>query len=459
MNLGVRQRVRSPHQIFYLAVFTAFLALAPTFAVQSAYAQALPLAGPDVPDIYRRLLPQIAKISVFDNHGHPGFSNDPDVDAMQIPADSSAPFRLREDNDEMLGAARRLFNYPYPDFSAEHLKWLTDRKTEQRKKLGNAYFSHILDQLGIETAIANRVSMPAYLDPARFRWVCFVDYFLFPFDAQRFASINPDQRLNVPLERKLLAGELAQKTAGQMPADLPAFLKFISAVVGEKKTAGCVGVKFEIAYFRSLHFEDPPEEHAAAIYANYRSGGVPSDADYRDFQDFVFRYLLREAARLHLPVQIHTAVGGGDYFNMHDGNIMGLENVLRDPRYENVTFDLLHGGFPYDREAIWLAARKNVYLDSSLMGIFVYPDRLHRILRQWLETFPDKIVFGSDTFPFSDAIGAEEGYWLALESARTALAAALAEMVSEREITEAKALEMARAYLHDTAAKIYQSAQ
>ncbi len=455
MNAGLRQRQPSPRRIFYFAVLAAFFALAAPFALQPVYAQALPLPGPDVPDIYRRLLPQIAKIPVFDNHGHPGFANDLDVDAMQIPADSSAPFRLRDDNAEMLGAARQLFNYPYLDFSPEHLKWLADRKTEQRKNLGNAYFSHILDQIGIETAIANRVSMPAYLDPARFRWVYFVDYFLFPFDAQRLQARDPDQKLNVPLERKLLAGALSQKNAGQMPADLHAYLKLITGVVEEKKAAGCVGIKFEIAYFRSLHFDDPPEEHAAAIYTKYRSGGVPGDADYRDFQDFIFRYLLREAARLHLPVQIHTAVGGGDYFNMHDGNIMGLENVLRDPRYENVTFDLLHGGFPYDREAIWLAARKNVYLDSSLMGIFVYPDELHRILRLWLETFPDKIVFGSDTFPFSDAIGAEEGYWLAVESAPTALAAALAEMVSEHEITEAKALEMARAYLHDTAAKIY----
>ena len=458
MNANLRLWMRLGRRASHFMPF-AFVAFAALFALDPAYGQALPLPGPDVLDIYRRLVPQIAQIPVFDNHGHPGFPNDPDVDAMQIPADSSAPFRLRDGNDEMLGAARQLFNYPYPDFSPEHLKWLRDRKVEQQKKLGNAYFSHILDQLGIETAIANRVSMPAYLDPARFRWVYFVDYFLFPFDAQRLAARDPDQKLNVPLERKLLAGALSQKNAGEMPADLHAYLKFITGVVEEKKAAGCVGIKFEIAYFRSLHFDDPPEQRAAAIYAKYRSGGVPGEADYRDFQDFAFRYLLREAARLQLPVQIHTAVGAGDYFNMRDGNVMGLENVLRDPRYEDVTFDLLHGGFPYDREAIWLAARKNVYLDSSLMGIFVYPDELHRILRLWLETFPDKMVFGSDTFPFSDAIGAEEGYWLALESARTAVAAALAEMVSEHEISEAKALAMARAYLHDTAAKIYRNSK
>jgi uncharacterized protein len=443
------------------AEFGAFIALglASGLVSQSAFAQAQPLPGPDVQEIYHRLLPQIEKIPVFDNHGHPGFADDPDVDAMAIPQDASAPFRLRDDNVEMVGAVRKLFGYPFDDLSPEHLKWLTEHKVAERKKYGNAYFSHILDQLGIETAIANRVSMPAYLDPARFRWVYFVDCFLFPFDSERLEARDPDQKLNVPRERKLLADELSRNHLEQLPADLRGYLKLITSVVEAKKAAGCVGIKFEIAYYRSLHFDDPPEKRAVAIYTQYRSGGVPRPEEYHDFQDFTFRYFLREAGRLHLPVQIHTAVGGGDFFNMHDGNIMGLENVLRDPRYQIVTFDLLHGGFPYDREAIWLTARKNVYLDSSLMGIFVYPDELHRILKQWLETFPDKIMFGSDTFPFSDALGAEEGYWFAVESARTALAAALAEMVSEREISESKALEMARAYLHDTAARIYSPAR
>jgi hypothetical protein len=36
-----------------------------------------------------------------------------------------------------------------------------------------------------------------------------------------------------------------------------------------------------------------------------------------------------------------------------------------------------------------------------------------------------------------------------------ALAAALAEMVSENEITEARALQLAHAYLHDNAVKVY----
>jgi uncharacterized protein len=420
-----------------------------------ANAQSEPLPGPDVKEIYNRLLPQIEAIRAFDNHGHPGYSDDKDVDAMAIPEDSSAPLRLRDGNPEILEAVKYLFNYPYADFSPEHTKWLVDQKAAAKAKLGTGYFSHILDQVRIETAVANRVSMPSYLDPARFRWVYFVDNFLFPFDTQQLEARTPDQKLNLPLERKLLARNLKQAHLDSLPSEFPDYLKFVTRIIEANMAAGEVGIKFEIAYFRTLHFNDPDEIRASSIYETYRQSGVPTAAEYRDFQDFMFRYLLREAGRLHLPVQIHTSVGGGDFYMIEESSVMGLENILKDSRYDNVTFDLLHGGYPHQGEAIWLTARKNVYLDSSLMGIFVYPAELHRILKQWLELFPDKIVFGSDTFPLTDAIGAEETYWLATESARQALAAALAEMVSEKEITEAQALQMAQSYLHDTAAKIY----
>jgi uncharacterized protein len=422
-----------------------------------AWGQARASPEENVRSVYDRLLPQIEQIRVIDNHGHPGFPDDADVDAMQIPSDSSLPFRLRENNLQLVDAARAMFQYPYGDLSPEHLRWLLDKKAEEKKRLGREYFSSVLDRNGIERAVANRVVLGSYLNPSRFLWVFFVDSFLFPFDAQRLEARNPDQKLNVPLQQKILVRELTQAHLSAIPSDLDSYLRFIHDTVAMNQQNHGVGMKFEVAYFRSLHFGDPSKQRASSIYAKYRAGGFPSDEEYRDFQDFVFRYLLEEAARLGLPVQIHTAVGGGDYFSLNDGNVMNLENILRDPRYETVTFVLLHGGFPHEREAIWLAARKNVYLDSSLMGIFLYPDELKHVLKEWLETFPDKVVFGSDTFPLGDAIGAEENYWLALQSAKVALAGALAEMVAMRQITEDEALKMARAYLHDTAARIYGS--
>src|ERR1700685_449230 len=44
-----------------------------------AAGQARPFPGPDLQQIYLRLLPQIEKIPAFDHHAHPGFADDPDV--------------------------------------------------------------------------------------------------------------------------------------------------------------------------------------------------------------------------------------------------------------------------------------------------------------------------------------------------------------------------------------------
>ena len=86
----------------------------------------------------------------------------------------------------------------------------------------------------------------------------------------------------------------------------------------------------------------------------------------------------------------------------------------------------------------------------------MYPSEFKHSLKQWLETFPDKITFGTDSFPYNDVLGAEESTWLGVQSWREALAAALAEMISMGEVNEKQALDLARGYLHDNAMKIYE---
>jgi len=114
--------------------------------------QARPFPGPDVTQIYQRLLPQIEKIPAFDHHAHPGYADDPDVDAMAAPPNASEALRTRDDNPELAVAAKALFGYPYNDLSAEHAKWLLDKKTEMKKQLaGPAYFNSILDKINIES--------------------------------------------------------------------------------------------------------------------------------------------------------------------------------------------------------------------------------------------------------------------------------------------------------------------
>ncbi|MGA7906989.1 MAG: amidohydrolase family protein [Candidatus Sulfotelmatobacter sp.] len=423
----------------------------------TAAGQARPFPGPDVQQIYQRLLPQIERIPAFDHHAHPGFSDDPDVDAMAAPPDASEALRTRGDNPELIAAAKALFGYPYADLSPEHAKWLVAKKAELRKQYpGTAYFNFILDKINTESSVANRAMMADYLDPQRFPWVFFADSFMWPFNNERETARNPDEGVYIPLQEKMLHRWMHQEGVAKLPADFDDYLKFISQVLEDNKKNNGIAMKFEVAYFRPTTFGDPTRDVAADLYQRYVSGGIPTEKEYRTFQDYIFRYLVREGGRLHLPVHIHTAVGIGDYFNLSQSNIMNLESVLRDPRYRNTTFVMIHGGYPLEREGVWLAAMKNVYLDSSFGELAQYPSAFKDTLKMWLETFPDKITFGTDCFPYNDVLGAEESYWLGATSARMALAAALAEMISEGEITETRALDLAHGYLHDNAVKLYE---
>src|ERR1700737_666562 len=419
-------------------VILASLSLA---AAYTSSAQAKPVASPaEVAKVYDHLLPQIDKIAISDNHSHATFPDDSDMDAQAAPPDESSVMRLREDNPEFVAAAKSLFNYPYDDFSAEHAKWLSDREKAAEASGNTAYWDSILDKLNIETCLANRVALASYLNPQRFHWVFFVDSFLYPLNNRDQAAKNGDLGVYIPLQEKVLQRYEKQEGLSALPADLAGYESFVRQTLADNQKKGGVAMKFEAAYFRTLYFRDPPRERAAAIYAKYHAGGVPSEDDYRTFQDYVFRVLIDQAGKLKLPVHFHSAVGIGDYFNLRNGNPLNLENVLRDPRYAKVNFVLIHGGYPHTLEMIWLTAAKNVYTDSSLMGYYVYPSELKNILKQWISLYPERMMFGSDAFPFNEAVGAEETFWLAARSARTAVAAALSGLVAENAITEAKAL-------------------
>ena len=92
-----------------------------------AAAQARPFPTGDVQKTYERFLKQIEEIPMYDNHAHPGFADDTDVDAMAAPPNMSSTLRFREDNPEFIDAAKALFHYPYNDFQPEHEKWLAEK--------------------------------------------------------------------------------------------------------------------------------------------------------------------------------------------------------------------------------------------------------------------------------------------------------------------------------------------
>src|ERR1700733_3520885 len=161
---------------------SAFSLFPPLALATTTAAQAKPFPGTDLQKTYDRLLAQIEKIPLYDNHAHPGFGDDSDVDAMAAPPNETDFLRTRADNHEFVTAAKTLLGYPYDDFAPEHAKWLADKAHASEKAEDTKYFDTILDKLNVEVCLANRAMMPAYLDPKRFHWGFYGHLFFYPSD-------------------------------------------------------------------------------------------------------------------------------------------------------------------------------------------------------------------------------------------------------------------------------------
>ena len=83
------------------------------------------------------------------------------------------------------------------------------------------------------------------------------------------------------------------------------------------------------------------------------------------------------------------------------------------------------------------------------------PTQLAAVLRQWLNEWPDKVLFGSDAFDGGAEQGWEQVAWVGATTARRALAIALTAMMRDGEITRARAEQLARMVMRENAMAAY----
>jgi predicted TIM-barrel fold metal-dependent hydrolase len=160
-----------------------------------------------------------------------------------------------------------------------------------------------------------------------------------------------------------------------------------------------------------------------------------------------------------MAVHLHGMSGGGRYFGIAGVYPLLLEPLFNDSKLKDTRFVILHGGWPYVREAGSLLQKPNVYLDVSQQALTFPPRTLAGWLREWLETYPGKVLFATDGYPFTDALGWEESTWIAARNARQALALALTGMLRDGEIDHARAEEIAQQVLHGNAENLYGGTQ
>jgi uncharacterized protein len=411
------------------------------------------------------LLAEIQKIRAIDNHSHPPrvvAANEKDDEFDALPCDPLEPTQAntitRPENPVYLAAWKDLWGYQFNDRSDAHVHALIAKKLQIREQRGDAYPGWILDRIGIETEFANRVAMGRGLDPAHFRWVPFDDALIFPLDNSALAAETPDRKFFFDRETMLLERYRRQLGVSALPSTLAEYTaRVVTPELEKQKQSGAIAIKFEAAYLRSLDFEPASEESAAPIYAKYAAGGVPDEADYTRLQNYLFRYVALEAGRLGLPVHIHTGAGCGGYFALAGSNPLLLEPALNDSAMRKTTFVLLHGGAgPFTREVSYLLMKPNVYTDLSEQTWLESPRRLSEVLRDWLEWYPEKVLYGTDLYPTgTPEIDWEEIGWQTNHTARVGLAMALTAMIQDGEITRSRASEVARLVLRGNAIKLY----
>jgi len=379
-------------------------------------------------DIDPDIASQIDQIKAIDNHAHPTTSpTDRDYDALPVDAMQPAPMPFR------IGAS---------DF----------RVQEKSRNMAD-----VLDAAGIEVMLANRVAMGPGLDPARFKWVPFADPLMYPLNNVNMAKRDADRKTFFAAEEKLLKSYLYDGGGGEvLPSTLDEYLSIVSKTIERHKQQGAVAEKFEMAYLRTLSVGNPLQIEVDRIYNTYsKNSGVPTDAEYKALQDYIFRHIATECGKRSMPIHIHTGAGAGGSYDVGGANPMQLEPLLNDQALRGTQFVMIHGGWPFTREVASLLGKPNAWVDFSVLGLILYPKELAQVLRTWLEYMPDKVLFGTDAGPWTADIGVEETARLCARTNREALAIALTGMVRDGEINRDKAVELARMVMRDNARKLY----
>jgi len=412
--------------------------------------------------IQSEIAAELEHTKLIDNHAHPMkvvSTGEVDRDFDALPADAvqdpGMPVAGQPDNPLFAAAWQDLFNYKTSGSMTGNLPDLAQTRSSMMQQKGDSYPSWVLNHTNTEIMLANRVAMGRGLPNDRFKWVPFVDMFLFPLNNNALKQKDPEHNAFMKNEEKLLAGYLDKAELKAPPMAFNDYLTFVSHTLEKFKADGAVALKFELAYLRDLEISNPKKEDAERVYNVYVESSEPSPEEYKILEDYMFRYIAHESQRLNLAVHIHTSLGVGSYFRAANANPLAMEPLFNDPTLRKTKFVMLHGAWPFAREAAALIVKPNVYLDYSAWSYMTYPQQAAKDLRLLLEAAPQRVLYASDAAPFSQNVGWEETAWSGAKFGREALGLAVTQMIEDDEITTEQGKRLVHMVLRENARQLY----
>jgi uncharacterized protein len=230
----------------------------------------------------------------------------------------------------------------------------------------------------------------------------------------------------------------------------PEFQRRYDGTIADALTnQGFKGVKSIIAYRTGLDVSPlsrTPDQGSQALDAIRRGLGGGSMKQLRD-------HLLCRALDLcmehDVPMQIHTGMGDFEV-NLVLCRPGYLMDLLRFPAYRGCHVLLVHGGYPYHREAAYMAnVLPRVWCDLS-EGIPFAGNAAWEIVRGVLAMAPlTKVCYGSDGYKVPEIM------YTSAKLGKQAVASVLAELVTDGMLTQCDAESAAGLILSGNARELY----
>lgn len=411
---------------------------------------------------YSRLLDEINAVKAIDNHTHmarlrtidPAHSSKVVQYLVERPIIQQGtwgcvPSPMRNSEfDEITSIVRELYDFK-PELTKENSDKLSSKMKESWTQSPSTVFRNALDLAGIEIALVNHWHLMPDLDRERFKHVPFCDHLLYPIKESNIKVRQMQQA-----ERWL--DQVYERKGGQ-PETFEEYLSLIRDEVYKHVEDSAVALKVWSTFFRSLHFQKVEEGKARKVYTIYKSGKKVSESEYRLLQDCFAHHIFALCTELGIPVHFHVGFGlANDRITLENSSPVNLENLIKDRDYDGLRVVLIHGGYPFVREAGSLARmNKNVLLDFSWLCAILPPRDLGFILREWLVwKLEDRILFGTDagTTPY---LTGDIHCVFGARRARKALSLALSGLIDDGVLDEEETIIFAHRIFRENAMDLY----
>ncbi|CAK9263231.1 unnamed protein product [Sphagnum jensenii] len=191
------------------------------------------------------------------------------------------------------------------------------------------------------------------------------------------------------------------------------------------------------------------QESEDALHENLRWGS-PVRVSKKALVDFIFVRALEVATQRGIPMQIHTGFGDKD-LQLELANPLHLRAVLEHSTFSQCRVVLLHGSYPFMREASYLAGvYPQVHLDFGLVVPKLSVRGMRCAVSDLLDLAPvNKIMFSTDGYAFP------ETFYLGAKWSREILARVLIEAFDNGDMLLEEALAAADGILGRNALEFY----